>query len=186
MLIFAGLCICRGTASKDEISSSVISQVPERGSGVPQAISRDVLLLAVYRRSVRDKPMMICSQSSMAQQGITNVPVTIGEIDRISDEFGFHIFAATAKSTSFCTTPKSVQREIAIAVQTWQRQPLRAFHIYLRETMTTYIHSNRARKLTLRRGRSLRNGRGRCAARTSDVLHAQVQTEFCQCRKCSS
>jgi len=52
--------------------------------------------------------------------------------------------------------------------------------------MTTYIHSNRARKAEhWRRGRSPQNGRGRCAATDERRFTRAVQTEFASAARSS-
>ena len=115
ILMLAAFIYAARSAALEKSSSSVVAQVAESGSGVPQTLPHDVLLLVIYRESSTDKLTMLDGATGTE----SHTSVTVESVARVLNGFASIIERAGSIDVAVYKRKEDVNPAIFLAVSRW-------------------------------------------------------------------
>lgn len=118
LIITAFIYVARSDRRDQNLSSvavQVAAQVAERGSGVPQRLPSNTLLLVIYREDSIDKLAIIAGASGTTNQ----LEVTVEDVDRVMNGFTSMFDSTSMIDVALYKGKEDVNPGIFLAVSRW-------------------------------------------------------------------
>lgn len=126
MLILAAVIYAAPSTSRDPNSSSVVAQIAERGSGVPEALPADVLLLVIYRENSVDRLTIL----SGATGTLHHFDVTADNIEQTLDGLSSLFNQAGTINMAVYHAKEDINPGIFLAVSRWLTNHRGKYNVY--------------------------------------------------------
>ena len=126
VLIFAAFAYVNQTAGRSENWSSVVAQMAQKGSGSPQALPNDTLLLVIYRSNSQDTISILDGRTGFERQQV----VTVNDIEKALNEYVTLFEQAVKVDVAVYKDKEDVNPAIHLAVSRWLAQKKIKYSIY--------------------------------------------------------